>query len=467
MGWILYAIAILIISGLIGMHLGRFREAYTEMTGMMAGMTMGMLNGFLLGFAAAAAATSAFRMSNTVSLFWGNVAGIVLGIAVGAYFGRAGGLMGIMDGGMGGVMGGSMGAMLAAMLVFPEVLLFWTALALSLVYVVGMVGLVVLIERSAPGHVALHRLAPMFTRAMATEAQEEAVTRAASSSTQIDDYYAFLGVPRTATEDAISEAYLVKLAVSDEAGVKRLERALAILTDPARRQAYDGRLGVATRGDCCPPPRVKKAVGVATTTVASSVATQRRAATAAVSERPKELSKGVAVTASNQAKQLPPRIAPATKLEHTPKSGATDGQRQARQQSQNVTHRPNKQPPPRRGGGVNGPLIGGGLAVILLLVAFGAWQLGHSMSGQAGVNAVAGTNASGNAVQTDSGSQLPPEFVTKLKSEAVAASIGSDGKQTLDLVVNGDTRGYKPNVIKVKQGVPVHFNLSVEGQDPG
>src|SRR5438874_1420580 len=49
--WLVFALVILLISGLVGLHLGRFREAYTEMTGMMAGMTMGMLNGFLLGFA--------------------------------------------------------------------------------------------------------------------------------------------------------------------------------------------------------------------------------------------------------------------------------------------------------------------------------------------------------------------------------------------------------------------------------
>jgi hypothetical protein len=164
-GWLLYIASVLAVSGLVGMHLRRFREAYTEMTGMMAGMTMGMLNGFALGFGAAAA---------TNSMFWGNLFGILLGLWLGIYFGRSGGLMGVMDGGMGGVMGGSMGAMLALMVVSPAWAQLWTALLLMALYVLGIVGLVVLIERSAPGHAALHRLAPFFTRAMAQEAEEVA-----------------------------------------------------------------------------------------------------------------------------------------------------------------------------------------------------------------------------------------------------------------------------------------------------
>ena len=47
MGWIIYMLVVVVVSGLIGTHLGRFREVYTEMLGMMVGMTMGMLNGLL------------------------------------------------------------------------------------------------------------------------------------------------------------------------------------------------------------------------------------------------------------------------------------------------------------------------------------------------------------------------------------------------------------------------------------
>ena len=103
-------------------------------------------------------------------MFWGNVFGILLGLSLGLYFGRPGGLMGIMDGAMGGVMGGSMGAMLAVMLAFPRDAQSWTAILLGAVYVAGMLGLVVLIEQSAPGHAAFHRLLPMFARAVAIEA---------------------------------------------------------------------------------------------------------------------------------------------------------------------------------------------------------------------------------------------------------------------------------------------------------
>src|SRR5215203_3318186 len=194
--WLVYSAVILLISGIVGLHLGRFREAYTEMTGMMAGMTMGMLNGFVLGYAAGA---------YFASMFWANLTGILLGLALGIYFGRAGGLMGIMDGGMGGVMGGSMGAMLAVMLAFPREAVYWTAILLGVLYVVGMAALVVLIERSAPGHAALHRLAPYFTRAMAEEAAEQAVRAG------MEDYYEFLGIARNAGDEAINEAYLAKL----------------------------------------------------------------------------------------------------------------------------------------------------------------------------------------------------------------------------------------------------------------
>ncbi len=235
--WIVYALCVLLISGIVGLHLGRFREAYTEMTGMMAGMTMGMLNGFLLGYAAGAA---------TFSMFWGNLFGVLLGLVLGVYFGRAGGLMGILDGGMGGVMGGSMGAMLAVMVAFPPEAIYWTALLLAAIYLVGMLGLVALMEQSAPKHAAMHRVLPMFTRAVSDEAAEEIdayrQTEASPNSLQITDYYAFLGIPHSATAQEIGDAYLTMLASSDEADTERAELALATLTNPRKREIYDRRL---------------------------------------------------------------------------------------------------------------------------------------------------------------------------------------------------------------------------------
>src|SRR6266540_3934337 len=102
MFWVIYGLAILLISGFVGLHLGRFREAYPEMTGMMAGMTMGMLNGFVLGFAFAVlaglivAGPSGAGVYGIGGMFWGNLFGIIFGLSLGTYFGRAGGLMGIM-----------------------------------------------------------------------------------------------------------------------------------------------------------------------------------------------------------------------------------------------------------------------------------------------------------------------------------------------------------------------------------
>ncbi len=243
MVWLVYSAVILIISAIVGLHLSRFREAYTEMTGMMAGMTIGMLNGFVLGFAAGAYFTS---------MFWGNLTGILLGLALGVYFGRAGGLMGMMDGGMGGVMGGSMGAMLALMIIYPTYGLIWTTVLLTAIYVVGMASLVVLIERSAPGHRALHKLAPFFTSAVAEEI-EEAKAQPGAGIAYFDDYYTFLGIERTAGMQEINDAYLDVLSLADDYTIARAERALSILSDPSRRRAYDARLETAPYCDACLP----------------------------------------------------------------------------------------------------------------------------------------------------------------------------------------------------------------------
>src|SRR5437764_5932335 len=193
------------------------------MLGMMVGMAMGMLNGFLLGFGAAAMVSSVGAPGE--SMFWGNLFGVLFGLALGCYFGRAGGLMGIMDGAMGGVMGGAMGAMLAVMVAFPHDAQWWTAILLGVLYVAGMVGLVVLIEQSAPGHAAFHRLLPAFARTVAREAAEEAELTKRRASTKgamnrserrIVDYYALLGVPTDASEDELPEAYLHRIDSVDE-----------------------------------------------------------------------------------------------------------------------------------------------------------------------------------------------------------------------------------------------------------
>lgn len=421
MGWFIYGAAVLAVSILVGLHLGRFREAYTEMTGMMAGMTMGMLNGFLMGFAAAAI---------TNSMFWGNLFGIALGTALGAYYGRAGGLMGVMDGAMGGVMGGSMGAMLLVMLVWPPFIM-WTGVLLAVIYIAGMAGLVALIEKSAPEHAAFHRVLPMFARAVSIEVREEA-GRATAGPAYFDDYYTFLGVGRDATRDEITNAYLEQLSIADEATVARAERALSTLTDPLRRRAYDTRLdGYIASGDCCPPPKRKSTVAAQAAPVAAEVPARRKAAvsapvqTVAQARRPNQ---------SNQARQS------------------------ANRKPQNKGH--------ARAQDREAPIswVGGVAVLVTATIVLVYWL---SSMGSSPATSGPQTGFAANA-RTASGRQLPAEFVQQLETQAVPAAVSADGaSQTLDMAVNGDRMSYNPKVIRVKKGVPTNINLSVQGRDPG
>jgi hypothetical protein len=486
MAWVIYGLVVLVVSGVIGMHLGRFREAYTEMTGMMAGMTMGMLNGFVLGYCAGAA---------TNSMFWGNLIGVLLGLSLGAYFGRAGSLMGIMDGAMGGVMGGSMGAMLAVMVVFPRGGLFWTAVLLGAIYVIGMIGLVVLIEQSAPEHAAFHSLLPVFARVVAVEAAEEAERAgrgvpSASPQPRITDYYAFLGLGRDPTLDEIGEAYLGRLATADEAEIELAERAISTLSDPRRRKAYDTRLKV----DCCPPGEKSKVkVGASSSAPASRhplpAADAKSSVTLRVAPQPKQAStheeftlphqpndpvtvratsggtgsadvtdtrgrsargSGVGPREQNGRQMKPPPDSSSRK--QSPSRGTIPRQmRRDQADSQQPLRYPKRRqraqqrvaPSRPENKVISVPWIGG---LLFLLVAglFGWWAL----------------NQSAPAAPTS-------REQVALEAEAVIAPIEQDGKQTLDLVVNGDTWGYEPNVIEVKLGVPVHINLSSKGADPG
>jgi len=83
------------------------------------------------------------------------------------------------------------------------------------------------------------------------------------------------------------------------------------------------------------------------------------------------------------------------------------------------------------------------LAAIPVLLIIGALLLGSGpRSG--------GNNAAGNA-STLAGAVTAPVV---------------NGVQTLDVLLNGNTFQYEPKTIKVKKGLPVHFNLSIKG-DPG
>jgi Cupredoxin-like domain len=399
--WLIYALAVLVASAVVGLHLGRFREAYTEMTGMMVGMTMGMLNGFLLGYAAASAMQS---------MFWGNLIGIALGLGAGAYYGRAGGLMGVMDGSMGGVMGGSMGAMLAAMLLFPVWALNWTGAALVLVYLLGIVGLVVLIERSAPQHAALHRLLPFFTRAVATEAREELQSAAPSASGTLPDYYAFFGIDREAAPEEITEAYLARLAESSGPDAQLAGRAYATLSDPTRRKVYDDSLGP------CPHCATRKP------------------------------------TAKQRAKQ--PEVA--ATLPVAPVLPAVSSRtRQAA---------PREKEAPISWVGIVAGLITLGMLGAWWMVSQAASVPGPVDTSDAVAAAPAGASIAG---YSENSTRLNEQAARTFEASAVAVPVGADGKQTISFVVNGTQMAYSPRVLKVKRGVPVHFNISVQGQDPG
>ena len=435
MVWIIYIVIVLALSVLIGLHLGRFRLAYTEMTGMMLGMTMGMLNGFLLGYAAAVLAES---------MFWGNLVGIVLGLGLGIYYGRAGGLMGIMDGGMGGVMGGSMGAMLAVMLTFPQFAQGWTAVLLSAIYIFGMAGLVALIEQSAPEHAALHRLLPMFTRAVAREATEHNSPDYASQKQRPVDYYTLLGVPVDASEEEITDAYfdtIDSFAGSDHEA-SRIERALAVLSDPAKRQSYDSWL--ARDEDLTDRPLPASSPNSPSCHTVTAPTSPREPSTAPAKEakgRPSQPPTNKGRSNGQPAERRgnkQGRTAPAQQANYARQSQGRQGRRPNRQKSE---------PPITWVGGVMS---------VLLVLALGWWML-SSASGHTGLFAASSSGSVGAAGETQA----------QLEQRAVVAPLGTDGKQNIDVVLNSATFKYEPSVIKVKQGTPVHFNLSVINGDPG
>ena len=372
----------------------------------MTGMMAGMTMGMLNGFVLGYAAAAA-----TGNMFWGNVIGIGLGLTLGAYYGLGGGLMGVMDGAMGGLMGGSMGAMLAVMVAAPEWAQIATGALLGLIYLAGMVALVVLIEQRAPQYADLHRLAPLFARGAGEVAEDEAAF--AESDTPADgpvNYYELFDIPVRASTDRIVTAYMAYVAGADAEAKALAQTALGTLTNPEARARYDRELTLAAGLDeCCPPPRRSMP---------------------AVSRSP------VAAAA-----------APATVI-HPPPAPARPGVRpQARPAAA-----PRRGPAPALKGvseEAPAPAFNWRIAMVVapILVAAGFVVL-------TGNPFAAAPAAAGPALSA-------------LQAQAVTAPVGPDGVQTLDLVVNGTTMSYKPSVIQVKQGVPVRFNLSVEGRDPG
>jgi len=138
---IILSAIVMIISVGAGVYLARYKASVTEMLGMMIGMTQGMMTGITVGFFIGAA----------TDMFIANLVGVIIGVIFGMVFGRVGGLMGMMDGGMGGMMGGMMGAMLGLMLqnLYDGWAINITSLLMIVLYIVSMIGLVRLVQKSA------------------------------------------------------------------------------------------------------------------------------------------------------------------------------------------------------------------------------------------------------------------------------------------------------------------------------
>jgi plastocyanin domain-containing protein len=98
----------------------------------------------------------------------------------------------------------------------------------------------------------------------------------------------------------------------------------------------------------------------------------------------------------------------------------------------------------------------GGVGAIVLVLALAWWMYGVT-AGSTGANTGSQNSTVGAAGETQA----------QLRQQAVPATTGADGKQNIDVVLNSATFQYEPKVIEVKQGTPVHFNLSVKNGDPG
>jgi hypothetical protein len=473
MGWILYIIMIVLVTGAVGLHLRRFPAAYTEMLGMMTGMTMGMMGGFTLGYAAALV---------TQSMFWGNLFGILLGVFIGLYFGQPGGLMGAMDGGMAGFMAGAMGAMLAVMLRYPEAALLWTAGLLTVLYAGAVVLLIALVEQRAPEQAALHLVARWFPAPPRAAADPPSAGRAGDPKPGLVNYYELLGIPVKANGPEVATAYSRYIAIATEEGQQAAEAARATLANPAARARYDQALALASgREACCAPPRRSvpgSAVYVATAPLLPARATPLAAAPVGTTvartrptPRPPAPSAGLAVAARPTQTTPPPagrpKGSPLRAAAVVPVMTATappPPRRQPQRDDQGLPRR--RVAPPRGGQGGSQSRASarrGNLGRLPVAVVGAVLLIGLSILGLRPTLNAPGAPAANNTV---AGVSSTPDSRPAGPAPVVAA-LAADGVQTADLVVDGDTFSYQPRVIQVKQGMPVRLNLKTTGRDPG
>ena len=237
-----------------------------------------------------------------------------------------------------------------------------------------------------------------------------------------------LALDTDASSAEINNAYLEKLAVAAASDLPQLERAIAILSDPIRRRAYDARLRA-----CCPPKKARTTAApqavLAATAPASTIpqTTSRVETRVQVKAQPATNGRTSVKTKSAQAA---PRVGPK--------------QRQQRQQRTKANQ------PPISGVGVF-------MGVLLVAALLAWWAMLGGRTSSANID-------ESNLPQMSHIGEVPEQAA--LEAKAVSAQV-VEGVQTIDMVVIGDSMSYRPDVIKVKQGMPVRVNLTTEGRDAG
>ena len=344
-----------------------------------------------------------------------------------------------------------------------------------------------------------------------------AATPSTTPATPMQDYYALLGVPKDAGVERIEEAYLDLLAGADVAAAKRADRALATLSDPERRAMYDAALAESlkrqpepsaaeVRGDCCPPPKKKKEV--ASPAVSSGAQTTLTPVTAASASQPTRAKSPatnptpvIPSAAREKAKYQDPSHAafsaspagasPAKGSASANQGGSGRGGKQKQAQQAGTAKRGGQTTYARanqsskngrndrnsrydrsyKDGRTNGYYepglsFGRRLAIGMTAVAAVAF-VGMLLLYLSTVNSGSSAQAAGYLNQSPAGAAyhvggaIPSQ--AQLESQAVTATVGADGVQTADLVLDQANSSYKPAAIKVRKGVPVRLNVTVEG----
>jgi hypothetical protein len=107
---------------------------------------------------------------------------------------------------------------------------------------------------------------------------------------------------------------------------------------------------------------------------------------------------------------------------------------------------------------MTGSVVGAAAMLLVFWIAFGA---AGSASGAQGAQTTQDSYANPAGVVYHAPGPVPR--AEQLEGQAVVATIGADGVQTADLVLDEATSSYNPIAIKVRKGVPVRLNISSTG----